>query len=752
MAMDDANLELFARCAGGFEDVLADELRSLGMRRVRPLRGGVSFFGSRRDAYVACLWSRVATRIQLVLARIGCSDADELYREAAAFRWERHVRDGATIAIVAHGTNANLRNTQFTALKVKDALCDRLREVRGVRPNVDAKQPDFLVSVTVHERRSTLALDLSGESLHRRGYREDGVQTEAPLKETLAASILLAAGWQELAGEGGYLVDPMCGSGTFAIEGAMMAADIAPGLLRDRWGFEGWVRHDRKLWDELLAEAHARKETGGARPCVIAGDLDAKAVEIARANAERAGVSRLVRFHQGDAALISRHLKGVGDAPGLLVANPPYGIRLLSPSELPRARQALASAVDSVPKGWRIALITPDLGIETALGRVPSKVIPCFNGPIETWARLYDAADPRQTIEVVSLSGRQRHVAVADTSSTQFASRLRKVAKERSRWAKREHVSCYRLYDADLPEYAVSVDLLSGEGPDEGKVFAIIEERPRPKRVDVLRSGRRFYDAAAIVSAVLDVDGDCLVLRPWVTDTLYDRVHDSSGAWGELCVGEGGRQFSVDLGGTSGKALPLELREVRSLVAKLSEGASFANLFASGNAATVCAADAGASSTVTVDASQERLEWTEHALLMNNLMGKRQRFACMDVREWLDREARAHHTYDLVLCSPPSRLAAHGAKGRAWDLEEDLPALLAQVRRVLSAEGRVVLVLPPQGAVPSGGFAVEDLTARMVPHDFERAREHPRVLLLSPTGGAQGKAGKTTTTHTRKRR
>ena len=191
---DTDELEFFARCAAGFEALLADELRALRLRRVRPLKGGVAFFGTVADAYRACLWSRIATRIQLVLARLDARDGDALYAGCVRYPWETCIASGATIAVQAHGTNDALRNTQFTALKVKDAVCDRLREQRGERPDVDPRDPDIALDVSLHKSHATIFLNLSGASLHRRGYRADGIQTEAPLKETLAAGILLAAG------------------------------------------------------------------------------------------------------------------------------------------------------------------------------------------------------------------------------------------------------------------------------------------------------------------------------------------------------------------------------------------------------------------------------------------------------------------------------------------------------------------------------------------------------------------------------
>lgn len=728
--MKAAEQELAARCAGGFEDVLARELRGLGMHRVRPLSGSVAFFGTQRDAYRACLWSRVATRVQLVLGRVAATDADELYQSVASFPWERHVRDGATIAIRAHGMSETLRNTQFTALKVKDAVCDRLREARGSRPDVDAKQPDFLLQVGLRGDRATLSLDLSGESLHRRGYRQEGVQSEAPLKETLAASVLLAAGWDELAAEGGMLVDPMCGSGTFAVEGAMIAAGVAPGLLRERWGFGGWVRHDAQLWNDLLVEAYAEQAEPRARVRIVAGDIDAGVVELARENAARAGVDSQVSFHVDDAANLARYVRGARGVRGLLVANPPYGMRLLSQAELPAVHQALAAAVDAVPKGWQAAFITPDLGIDTALGRTPHEVVSCHNGPIEAWVRRYDLSSAATVHTVTTLGGKQLSVRVADTGSGQFASRLRKVAKERARWARDEGVSCYRIYDADLPDFPVSVDVYTGAGADEDKTFVVVEERPRPRAVDVQRAGRHFADAVALTAVTLDVPVADVVQKPWATDGLYERMKDATPAGQMATVSEAGCLFTVDLRGTAGKGLPLDQRLIREKVAELARGARFANLFAAGSAATVLAASAGARRTVTVDASKERVEWVDEALRLNGLAGSQHVLACADVRSWLAREKHARRAYDVVLCSPPERLAAHG-EHKAWSLEKDLPGLLGQLHDVLAPQGTAVLVLPAGVELPTCAFAAEDVSERMVCHDFERSREHARCYLLT---------------------
>ena len=730
------DLELFARCAGGFEDVLAGELRALRMRRVRPQVGGVIFFGSRADAYRACLWLRSATRVQMVLARVGAHDADALYQGVAALPWEKHVAPGATIAVNAHGANPELRNTQFVALKVKDAVCDRLREARGERPNVDGRDPDLAIDVAVHPAKATVYLNLSGASLHRRGYREEGVQTEAPLKETLASGILLAAGWPGIARAGGCLADPMCGSGTFSIEAALMAAHIAPGLLRERWGFEGWVGHDPALWEQVRDEAaQSRRDPAGIR--IVAGDLDESAVAIARSNARRAGVEELVSFAVDDAARMGRRLRalpGRGEAGGLLVANPPYGRRLLSDDELPQVNRSLAAAVDALPQGWATALVTPDPTVDTALGRMPTQVIETRNGPIRVWVRLYAPDAARLVHEVTSLGGTLRRVPIAEPNSAQFAARLRKVGRERARWARKAQVTCYRVYDADLPDYALSVDLYTGVGSDEGRRCAVVTEHRRPSSVDELRATRRLADAVALCAAVLDVPEEDVVCRPWQDARSKDeeaaRLKHRS-----LEVVEGSCHFTLDLARPEA-VLPLSQRAVRELVSGCARDARVAALFATSGAAIVRAASAGAAGTVIVDGASAWLEGVRRLMQANGHVGKRHRSVCVDVRTWLRGEAKAHRSYDLVICMAPAWLPARDAGGVEWNLGQSVDDLVRGVGAVLAPGGRLVLSFDDRGlrldrgSLEACGLTLEDMGGNVVPHDFERSREVPRCLVL----------------------
>ena len=672
--MASANMELFARCAGGFEDVLADELRGLGMRRVRPQVGGVSFFGRPADMYRACLWSRVATRIQLVLARVPSTTAEEFYVGMTSIEWERHVRSESTIAVRAHGTNEELRNTSFTALKAKDAVCDRLRELRGARPSVDTHDPDLSIDVAVHPRKATVYLNLSGPSLHRRGYREEGVQTEAPLKETLAAGMLLVAGWPALARVGGILVDPMCGSGTIAIEAALIATNTAPGLLRDRWGFEGWLRHDPGLWSHVVSDAAQKTESPHGKTIVLAGDIDKNALAIAQDNARRAQVSHVLQLFCDDAVRVGRHLRGVfkrGVRPGVLVTNPPYGERLGTHDDLVRTNAALAGAVEALPEDWRVAILTPNASVDTALGRVPQRVVPCHNGPIEVKVRLY-STDPvgRQTHELVSLAGVRREVALADERSVQFAARLRKVAREKLRRAKREGLSCVRIYDSDLPDYPMTIDVFDGAGACEGERRAVVTRTRRVRKARAEREQRRMADAMALIAAVLDIAEESVYV-PGRSDERHVPF--------EVC--EDGLVFQLDLVGVPDAGLSPSQRELRTWICAHARGKRVLNLGGGASAATACAAKGGATRTQTVEPFEDRAELIRKTLKANGFGKKMHRVTCASARAWTEHAAKERQEFDVILYAPP-----------AWINKDEQTFVVRAAQKLLAKNGALKVI------------------------------------------------------------
>lgn len=358
-------LAFFATAAKGTEAALADELDELGLRSVRAARGGVHFRGPWEDGWCACLLSRIALRVLHPLAAFDAPDAASLYEGVRSADWSPYLDARRTLAVAAVGGNDGLRNTQFVAQKTKDAVVDQIRDREGERPSVDRVDPDVRVFVRVDGRRATAYVDLAGESLHRRGYRAH--IGGAPLKETLAAAMLRLAGFRpELP-----FVDPLCGSGTIAIEAAQIAQGVAPGLLRRRFGFERWARHDASA-AERLRSLRARLAAPAPEGLVPLGsDADPRALEAARHNASlsRARV-RLERRALADIAPT--------DPPGLVAANPPYGERLeLPPSFVPELRAALRRL-----SGHRLALLALGPDLQQAVGRRPDAMHELYNGDL----------------------------------------------------------------------------------------------------------------------------------------------------------------------------------------------------------------------------------------------------------------------------------------------------------------------------------------------------------------------------------
>ena len=530
----------------------------------------------------------------------------------------------------------------------------------------------------------------------------------------------------------------MCGSGTLAIEAALIAADVAPGLLRQRWGFEGWAQHDAAIWGHVLRSAEERKEQAAHRLRIVAGDIDPTVIKMAQDNAQRAGIDDLIRFHVDDAAHLKRNLRGVRglENPGLLVANPPYGQRLLSQDDLPAVNRALAAAIDALPEGWRVALITPDVSIDTALGRAPQDVITCHNGPLKTYLRVYQAKEEGlQRCEVVSLAGTQHQVPVAEPNSAQFAARLRKQGKERARWAARAGVGCFRVYDADLPDYALSVDLYCGAAADEGKRFAIVEERRRPAKVDALRAQRRFADAVALVAAVLDVPTENVRARPWRDPREATRKQCEHASRLPLMVSEGGFLFPLDLNGKPDTGLPLALRGMRELVGREAAGKRIAVLGASAVLTTVYAASS-AQQTVTVDAYPDRIDLLREALDANGCGGAGNRLTCTDLRLWITSEHRRRAHYDLVVLVLPAWMPPLPGQGTDWQLQRDHVTLLGQLADLLSPDSMMVLAYEGRDltldvpALAARGLVVEDVSSTTLPLDLQRSERLHHCWLM----------------------
>ena len=737
--MDDT-IEYFATCLHGFESMLADELRRLCAGRVRPLRGGVSFQGDLTCGYRVCLWSRMASRVTRVLARIDAHDADRLYSGIRALPWERYVGDGATIAVSAQGTNAELRNTRFTALRVKDALCDRLRAERGVRPDVSAVRPDVSVRVTIRRSRATVSIDFSGEPLAERGLYEDRHHVDA----TTAAGLLVCVGWEHAAAPARrraarsqgrevsvpVFVDPSCADGTLVLEAAMMATDRAPGLSRDYWGFQGCADFDADAFDALLEDADERFERGLAELSVLMGfGMDERALTRVRQSARRLGLGTQTSFvRAGVDTLLSVLEQDHVDIshPGFVACIPPTGMSLLAGGGF---YPALTRALEGLSDQWTLALLAPEEDIDVKVGYQASSVLTVEQGSGTVTLRVYPL-DASLFIEapIMTLAGDERSVRVTSENAGQFAARLRKNTKARRRWARREGVHAYRLYDADLPDYAVSVDWF--EEATSGVPALLVSEYQAPRSIDPNKASRRFKDAVSLASALLDVPDERVFTRVRRQARGGSQYAVESRESYPFLVEEGGHIFELDLAGYLDTGLFLDHRITRTLVAKRAQGHSFLNLFAYTGSASVYAAAGGATATTTVDMSSTYLDWAHRNMKRNGFSGQEYRFIRDDVLAWVEQAALSSERYDLVFVDPPTFSNSKRMGERTWDIQRDHVDLLDGIRHLLAPGGHVIFsgnlrsFKLDQEAVEALGFGVEDLGAQTIPEDFART---PRV-------------------------
>lgn len=746
--------EFFATCAAGFEALLADELKTLSAKRVRPLKGGVAFYGDNACAYRVCLWTRLASRVLRVVGRVGAKDADELYEGVAALPWQDYIGADKTIAVFAHGTNKNLHNSVFSAVKTKDALCDTLRAARGFRPDVDPKHPDVAIRVTIHKDKATIYLDYAGESLHRRGYRVQSEQAEAPLKETLAAAMLIWAGWKRGATFPQVCYDPVCGSATLLLEAAMIACDMAPGLQRGRWGFEGLSDYDPSIFDVLIEEAEDRLDVGleGA-PHFIGSDINNEVLEISQTCAKRLGLASLFTFQQASCkdadTVVSRALSikpaELTTVSGWVVANPPYGHRLLSQG-LDEFYEVLSEGLHALPSSWTLVVITPDELFDTRIGFDAQEEMPLYNGALETLVRRYELSQSFvEPLALTTLYGRDVTVEVRSgvEHAQQFAARLRKMVKTRRKWAKQQKISAYRIYDADLPDYALAVDLY--EDAPSNQLYLVLTEYKAPAYIDPQKAVRRFEDAATITQALLGVSSDAIFTRVRQQARGGSQYHQDDRKKHVILVKEHDFLFEVDLGAYLDTGLFLDHRITRGYLYEQARDARFLNLFAYTGTASVYAAAGGATSTTTVDMSQTYLDWAERNMIRNleltesaesaqdtttsPMFCRTNDFIRADVLAWLDHAQQdpiQHESYDLMFVDPPTFSNSKTMGERTWDIQRDHVRILTQLYDLLSTHGKLYFsgnlrnFKLDTASLEARGYTIADLTHETIPVDFER--------------------------------
>lgn len=725
-----APLNLLATCPKGIEGLLADELSALGAEPGKTTVAGVYFSADQATAYRVCLWSRLANRVILLLAREAMIETAEQVRDVVArIAWSQHLAPGKTLAVDFHGRSDHIRHTRFGAQTVKDGVVDALQLAGQERPNVDTKTPDLRIYAHLHRANLSLGIDLSGESLHRRGYRRD--VGHAPLKENLAAALLVRAGWPERAKAGEPLIDPLCGAGTLLIEAALMAADQAPNLNRERFGFHGWAGHQDAVWSELKREAEARASIGRKR-CkteLLGFDQSPAALTAAKSNAMRAGIPALITLHGQSLAQLSRPDTLTAEQ-GLMITNPPYGERLGELPELVRLYAQLGEKAKALFPGWTLALFTgnPDLGHR--LGLRAHKQYALKNGALDAKLLLMEIGSSRPAPEksgeptdagVAPQASRTVKPAVSENAQM-FANRLAKNQKRLKKWLKQSGETCYRIYDADMPEYALAVDRYGDR--------VHVQEYAAPSSINPAQAQKRLFDALDVLPEALGVDPSKIYVkrRERQTGAAQYQKRDASGERFE--VQEGSARLWVNLRDYLDTGLFLDHRPVRRMLGEMASGKRFLNLFCYTATATVQAALGGASDSVSVDMSNTYLEWARDNFALNKLDPRLHRVVRDDCFRWLET---ANAQFDLIFMDPPT--FSNSKKMRdTLDVQRDHPRLVELAMARLAPGGTLVFSNNQRrfklDEALSERYAVEEITTRTFDPDFQRRTNLHHVFLL----------------------
>ncbi|MBS0969798.1 bifunctional 23S rRNA (guanine(2069)-N(7))-methyltransferase RlmK/23S rRNA (guanine(2445)-N(2))-methyltransferase RlmL [Chimaeribacter arupi] len=700
---------LFASTARGLEELLKSELEALGAHACKVVQGGVHFQGDDRLLYQSLLWSRLASRILLPLNEFKVHSDLDLYLGVMAIDWPSVFGVDKTFAVHFSGLNDEIRNSQYGALKVKDAIVDSFTRKIDQRPNVAKQQPDIRVNVFLQRDTASVALDLSGDGLHQRGYRD--LTGAAPLKENLAAAIVLRSGWAV----GTPLLDPMCGSGTLLIEGAMIASDRAPGLHRQHWGFTAWKGFNADLWREVTTEAQVRARRGLQETTsrFFGSDIDRRVIEMARANARRAGVAELITFNSGD---VSKLVNPLPEGPrGTVISNPPYGERLESEPALIALHNLLGRIMKTQFGGWQLSLFSASPELLSCLQLRAERQFKAKNGPLECVQKNYQLAENAEGV-----AGGQ----IAED----FANRLRKNLRKLEKWAKQQGIECYRLYDADLPEYNVAVDRYGSK--------VVVQEYAPPKTVDAQKARQRLFDVINATLSVLDLPSNQLVLKTRERQKGKNQYEKLAQKGEFLLVQEFNAKLWVNLTDYLDTGLFLDHRIARRMLGEMSKGKDFLNLFAYTGTASVHAGLGGARSTTTVDMSRTYLEWAEKNLRVNGLTGRQHRLIQADCLSWL---SEANEQFDVIFIDPPT-FSNSKRMADSFDVQRDHLALMKHLTRLLRRNGTIMFSNNKRGfqmdvaGLAELGLVAKEITAQTQSQDFARNRQIHNCWLLTRAG------------------
>lgn len=702
------NYSLFLSCPRGLEYLLEEEVKALGLNVSRVSPQGVYGEATLATIYQLCLWSRIANRVQLILFNGYAANERVLHQVCTEFHWQTVFSADKTLAIEFHGSSEHIRNTMYGAQVVKDAIVDHFRRLNGSRPSIDKENPQILIHAYLKNEEITVSFDLTGYSLHQRGYRTKAGM--APIKENVAAALLMRAKWPELATQGYTLYDPFCGAGTLVIEAAMMATHVAPGLLRHDQSLQYWTQHQASLWDKLRAEA--LQQVKSISVTLLGSDEHPKAIEIARANAERAGIARLVEFK----TLALKEVAVAGASKGLLVCNPPYGERLGDATQLIPIYQQLGKVLHAHYQGWKAAVITSNPVLAKAIGLRSNKQYTLYNGALECKLYCFELSSSNELKGALGTT--------LSENAQMLLNRLEKNYRHLHKWAQKNHISCYRVYDADLPEYAYAIDIYNDH--------AVLQEYAPPSSIPTHIAERRSLEVLQVAPRALGFAADKLVVKQRKQQKGAEQYQKMGQTRQTMVVTEGKAKLKINLYDYLDTGLFLDHRPLRLSFAKLKPGTRFLNCFCYTGTASVHAALAGAKTT-NVDLSNTYLLWAEDNFRLNHLDLAQHQFVHYDCREWL-RITRDR--FDVIFLDPPS-FSNSKRMTDTLDIQRDHSSLINAAMRLLNPNGVLYFSTNLRqfklDEQLTEKYSVQDISAQTIDQDFKRnSKIHRCFKIIMP--------------------
>ena len=722
----------FASASANQNDLVEKEVLAAGATDINTSSGGVEFSADLETAYKFAMWTRSATRLLVLVHRFDkLESTDDLYEHSKTLPWENWISPSKTFAITETVTDCRwIRNSHFASLRLKDAIVERCREVYGgERPSVDRDNPDIVFHMHVNRNLVSWYVDFAGRSLSHRGYRTS--QTEAVMSEFMAASLLYRSDWYkrlqasftdpEVAPP--TLLDPFCGSGTICIEAALMASNTAPGLLKtDTFAFLKLPIHNKEIWDSVVQQA---KDAQRECKCTILGwDIDRRAVEISLDNSYAAGLADMVDFDVKDFTQITKE-----DLPselGYIVTDPPYGVRLDSGSAaIRKLYTSMGHIMNDVFSGWHITILSGNKELLGYIDLKPNRTNTFINGGIECQAAHYYvfSDEERQRMMEKAIERKQQRLSQPLSPGAQMAAnRLKKNLASIGQAMKEQGVTCYRLYDADMPEYSAAIDFYEGK-------WISLQEYAAPSSINPEDAERRLEELILATERVTGIDYDDIHVKRREIQRGASQYNKKSSNSHFMIANENGHKFFVNFEDYLDTGIFLDHRPVRKMIQDMCKDKRFLNLFCYTATATVHAAAGGALSTVSVDTNANYLDWAMKNMQANGFNTMNHFFYRDDCLAFL-RENR--DVFDVIFCDPPT---FSNSKGRgSFDVQRDHGYLIRSCMKHLTNNGTLIFSTNYTRFKMFGeiyeDFIVEDITESTIGDDFKRNSKIHRCYLI----------------------